>query len=89
MNREHRKAVIGSHVEAFLDALEEDFPDDDDEIGVVCIVIEMAYEDVDGDRRTSLPYYCSDERKFVQHGIFSLVSQVAAEGDPEPDDPDA
>lgn len=77
MNREQRKAIINSYVEAFLDSLEENFDDEEDEIGVVCIVAEMSFFDGDDDRRTALPYFCSDERKFVQYGMMRLAAEQA------------
>ena len=77
MNREQRKAVINSYVEALLDHLDEEYDDEEDEIGVVCIVAEMSFIDGDDNRRTALPYYCSDERKFVQYGLMSLAAEQA------------
>jgi hypothetical protein len=83
--REERKAIINSYIEGFLDSLEEDF-DGDAEIGVVALIAELSYVD-DDVSRTAIPYFCSDERKFVQFGLFTLAARIAASfHDPDQDD---
>lgn len=69
----HPDAVkIGSLAAEFMDELGED-----DEVGIVGIVVEVKYKNEDGVENTGVRYYCSDERSWIQAGLFDFARLAA------------
>jgi hypothetical protein len=73
--REQRGAILSAAVIQMLDYLERAYPDG--ELGVVAIVCEVDYENADGEGKTGVPVWCSDPRRFVQHGLLHTAAWEA------------
>jgi hypothetical protein len=52
----------------------------------VAIVVAIRTEDDDGRKITSVRYGCTDERGYVQRGLFEEATDAARFGDREPED---
>lgn len=59
-----------------IERLAEDHEDDDREIGVVALVVEINGEDA-----TWIEYRCSDQRKWIQAGLFDRAKAATLYGD--------
>lgn len=73
--REQRERVLTAAVKAFLDHLDEDFGDDDPQLGAVVIAGEITIE-TDGDETATIPsYWASNENGIWQRGFFELLAE--------------
>ncbi len=77
--REQRRAILHAGVESMLDYLDDNERYAGGELGIVAIVCEIDYVDDDGDARTGMPFWCSDPRRFVQHGLLLAAAGQAIE----------
>lgn len=75
--RERRRQLLNASVEQFLDYLEDQDEYSDSEMGVIVVAAEMPFYDDDEEERTGLPYWCSDNRRFVQIGFFNVLADQA------------
>lgn len=79
--RDQRRQIISAAVDQLLDHLDEDedYQLDTAQLGVVAIVCEIEYPDADdaNEMRTGVTYWCSDDRRFVQHGLLHVAATEA------------
>ncbi len=70
---------IGVLTAELMERIEESFNENHElvTIGVVAVVAEIIYKDEDGDEFEAIEYRCSDDRRWIQHGLFSVASKVA------------
>jgi hypothetical protein len=78
--REQRCSILHAAVEQLLDHLDDDEDySDEAALGVVAVVCEIEWTDDDGDQRTGIAFWCSDPRRFVQHGLLAMAARQAIE----------
>lgn len=56
-----------------IDQLEEDYGDQEVEVGMVAIVVELTNKDEDGVEYTGVHFRTNETRRWVQHGFFSAA----------------
>lgn len=66
-------SVLGALAAEFMQTVEESF-EDDATLGVVAIVVEVNVEGDPG--HTEVLYRCSDNRRWVQRGLFSAADRA-------------
>lgn len=65
--------AIKSAAKMFEEHLLEDFGDDTLEVGVVAVIAEIRHTDEEGDDSTAIAFWCSDQRAWVQGGLFEAA----------------
>lgn len=79
---------VGIIAADLMERLEDDYKDFDDvEIGIVAVVVEVNYVDRQDDGVSAVEYRCSDERRWIQHGLFEAARRAVTDSSEEADGP--